>query len=220
MTRANAEDGSGIRLVVLDFDGTLADSYPWFRGVLNGVADRYGFRRVEAGEEDGLRRLSAREIVAHLGIPTWKLPLVARHMRWLAARDAASIPLFSGVGAMLKALDERGIRLFVLSSNAEATVRAVLGPNAARIERFACGTSLSGKAGRLRRLIRASGLPADRVLAVGDETRDHDAARRAGCAFGAAVWGYTRREALAALAPDHLFERPDDIAGALVPVPG
>jgi phosphoglycolate phosphatase len=32
-------------LVVLDFDGTLADSFDWFCSVLNGVADRYRFRR-------------------------------------------------------------------------------------------------------------------------------------------------------------------------------
>ncbi len=38
---------AGPSLVVLDFDGTLADSFAWFCSVLNGVADRYRFRRVE-----------------------------------------------------------------------------------------------------------------------------------------------------------------------------
>ncbi len=28
------------RLVIFDFDGTLADSAAWFRGVINGVAQR------------------------------------------------------------------------------------------------------------------------------------------------------------------------------------
>ena len=50
---AQAEDPRGLsvvryKLVIFDFDGTLADSFPWFAGVLNGVADRYGFRRVAA----------------------------------------------------------------------------------------------------------------------------------------------------------------------------
>ena len=44
-------------LAVFDFDGTLADSFPWFAGVLNGVADRYGFRCTRPGEAEGLRGL-------------------------------------------------------------------------------------------------------------------------------------------------------------------
>ena len=56
-------------LVVFDFDGTLADSFPWFCSVLNGVADRYRFRRVEDGEIDTLRGMGASAIVRHLGIP-------------------------------------------------------------------------------------------------------------------------------------------------------
>ncbi len=45
----------GPGLVVLDFDGTLADSFGWFCSVLNGVADRYRFRRVEAHEVEELQ---------------------------------------------------------------------------------------------------------------------------------------------------------------------
>ena len=35
-------------LVIFDFDGTLANSLPWFSRVLNEVADRYRFKRVAA----------------------------------------------------------------------------------------------------------------------------------------------------------------------------
>ena len=42
-------------LVVFDFDGTLADSFPWFCGVLNEVAARYRFRQVGTEEIETLR---------------------------------------------------------------------------------------------------------------------------------------------------------------------
>ncbi|MDP4023622.1 HAD hydrolase-like protein [Methylobacterium sp. NEAU 140] len=204
-------------LVVLDFDGTLADSFGWFRSVLNGVADRYRFRRVEAHEVEALRGQGAREIVRHLGIPRWKLPLIARHMHRLAARDAAGLALFPGIEAMLAALAEAGVPLAVLSSNREDTVRRVLGPgNADRIGHYACGASVFGKARRLRRLLARTGTAPERVLCVGDEIRDLEAARSVGCAFGAVVWGYTRAEALAAQAPDHLFAEPAEIAAAVL----
>lgn len=203
------------RLVILDFDGTLADTFPWFCGIINDVADRYGFRRVGAHETEALRGLGARAIIAHLGVPRWKLPAIARHMHGLAARDIAQVRLFPGIDATLAALEAGGMPLAVVSSNTEANIRRALGPrNAARIGAFACGASLFGKARRLRAVIRRAGLQPDAVLSVGDEIRDAEAATEVGCRFGAVAWGYTRADALAALEPAHLFTAPAEIAEA------
>ena len=202
------------RLVACDFDGTLADTFPWFGSVLNGVADRYRFRRVETHEVERLRALSARAILADLGIPAWKVPLIARHMRALAARDAAAIALFAGVPEMLDGLASAGIGLAVVSSNGEATVRRALGDSGSRIRHYACGAALFGKARHLRAVARAAGVSPDAMLAVGDELRDAEAAASAGCAFGAVAWGYTNRAALEAKAPAHLFGEPGEIVRA------
>ncbi len=43
------------KLAIFDFDGTLADSFPWFLSVFNTVADRYRFKRVEQHEGPALR---------------------------------------------------------------------------------------------------------------------------------------------------------------------
>src|SRR3954467_9353162 len=85
------------RLVIFDFDGTLADTFPWFSRVLNGVADRFGFQRIEDGEGETLRGLSAQEVIVPRGVPRWKLPLIARHMCRLAAEHRDEIRLFAGV---------------------------------------------------------------------------------------------------------------------------
>ncbi|MFB0488929.1 phosphoglycolate phosphatase [Methylobacterium sp. OAE515] len=218
------EPARGLGLIVLDFDGTLADSFDWFCSVLNGVADRYRFRRVEAHEVEELRLQGARAIVAHLGIPRWKLPLIARHMHALAARDAARIALFPGVTAMLAEIAEAGVPLAILSSNRRETVRRVLGPgNAARIDAYACRASIFGKARRLKALLARTGIAADRALCIGDEIRDLEAARALGCPFGAVAWGYTDPRALAALGPEYVFSEPAEIArlaaGAVVQRP-
>lgn len=199
------------RLIAFDFDGTLADTFPWFCSVLNGVADRYRFRHVEAAEVERLRGLSARAIIADLGIPAWKVPLIARHMRALAARNAQDIQLFPGVPEMLEALDAAGIGLALVSSNGEAAVRRALGTSGVHIRHYACGASLFGKARHLRAVARAAGVSPAAMLAVGDEIRDAEAAAKAGCAFGAVAWGYTERAALRAQAPAHLFGEPGEI---------
>jgi hypothetical protein len=33
------------KLAIFDFDGTLADSFPFFLSVFNTIADRHGFKR-------------------------------------------------------------------------------------------------------------------------------------------------------------------------------
>jgi phosphoglycolate phosphatase len=205
------------RMVLFDFDGTLADSFPWFIGVLNGVAARYGFRPVQPEECERLRGCDARELLRHLRVPAWKLPFIARHMRSLMARDIDGIPPFDGVPALLRALHQRGVVIAVVSSNSQENIRRVLGPElSSLIAHYACGASLFGKPAKFRALLRRTGAAPAEVIAIGDETRDIDAARSVGVACGAVVWGYARGDALAARRPDFLFERVERIADALL----
>jgi phosphoglycolate phosphatase len=191
---------------MFDFDGTLADTFPWFLGVFDQVADRFGFRRLDRDATETLRGLDAAQIMRHHAVPAWKVPFIARHARALMAQHLAQFSLFPGVGAVLRDLDEAGSILALVTSNARANVIAMLGPeNVARLRYLECGVSLFGKASKLRRLLRRSGVPASEALFIGDEIRDAAAARKAGIAFGAVGWGYTRAEALVAQRPQEIF---------------
>lgn len=205
------------RLAIFDFDGTLADSAGWFLSQLNDLADRFGFRRVSDEEIEMLRGRSNREIVAYLGVKAWKLPLIASHMRGLAARQADRIRLFDGAAETLWRLRKAGTRLAIVTSNAEETVRRILGPGvAASVDHYGCGASLFGKSGRLKAVVRAAGVAPAEAIAIGDESRDIDAAREAGVAAGAVAWGFARAAALASFGPDHLFGTLADIERLLL----
>ena len=115
------------RLVIFDFDGVLADTFPWFAGVLNSVAAKYRFKTIAPEDLPTYRMLDSREIVRRLEVPAWKLPLIARHMRKLAAADRANFRLFPGIADALDALKGAGLSLAVASSNSEENVRAVIG---------------------------------------------------------------------------------------------
>jgi phosphoglycolate phosphatase-like HAD superfamily hydrolase len=43
------------KLAIFDFDGTLADTLPWFLRTVNRMAETHGFNRIEAGDIETLR---------------------------------------------------------------------------------------------------------------------------------------------------------------------
>ncbi|MFA5955968.1 HAD hydrolase-like protein [Hyphomicrobium sp.] len=204
-------------LIIFDLDGTLADSFPWFLGSLNNVADAFRLRRVPEDEIEPLRRADVREILAHLGVPRWKLPFIARHMRRLKSTQLATIALFPGADQMLRTLKESGVTLTLVSSDSEENARAILGRETAELfSDYNCSAALLGKVGKFRRVIKRAGVDPKRVLAIGDEARDLEAARAAGIDFAAVTWGYTAPEKLRTLNADIVFERMGDIVPKLI----
>lgn len=205
------------RLVIFDFDGTLADSGEWFLSVSDHLAQRFGFRRVTPEEIETLRGRTTREVIRYLRIPRWKLPGIGRYLHALLAEQTDRISLFEGVEPLLRGLSDAGIRIALVTSNSEANARAILGPaNVARFDWLECGASLFGKAPRYRRVLRRSQIEPYETIAIGDETRDIAAARKAGVTAAAVLWGYAHREALANARPDLCFEHPNEVARLLL----
>ncbi|MCA1248714.1 HAD hydrolase-like protein [Massilia sp. MS-15] len=200
------------RLAIFDFDGTLADSFPFFVSVFNQIADRHGFRRVSAEQAETLRHHDSRTIMRQLGMPAWKLPLASRSFIGLMRENTTRIPLFEGVDAVLQALDGAGVRLAIVSSNSEQNVRLVLGPQlSALFGHYECGMSVFGKATRIRKVVERAAVPPAQALYVGDQAMDAEAARKAGVAFGAVSWGYAPIEALRRAGPQREFGTPADL---------
>ncbi|CAN7218925.1 HAD hydrolase-like protein [Phenylobacterium sp. LjRoot219] len=204
------------KLVIFDFDGTLADSAGWMVGELTPLAARFGFRQACATEIETLRGCDTRQILSRLGAPAWQLPFIAQHLRRRVAQDAETIQLFPGAKALLRRLAGQGVVLGLVSSNSAANVQRILGPEAAAlIEHYACGAPLFGKAAQFRQVVRRARMKPSDTLCIGDQTGDIEAARQAGLACGAVAWGYARRELLAERSPTWLFETPDDVATRL-----
>jgi len=196
---------TGYRLAIFDFDGTLADSLPWFRASFQDMITRFDLAPVRDDEVEGLRGLSAREIMARLNVSMWQLPAIVSDMRKRKLAAAGEISLFTGIPEMLAGLQRHGIRTAIVSSDSEASVRQVLGSAAAKINRFDCGAAMFGKHWKFRRVARKLGVTSTQTICIGDEIRDIEAADAAGMDSGAVAWGYAFPSALQAMGPTHLF---------------
>ncbi len=206
------------KLVIFDFDGTLADSFPWFIKVVNTMAAKYNFKHIEASELEELRGSSARQLIKQLRIPLWKMPFIARHMRRAMTSDSSEVLPFAGVEEILAQLAQAGLILALVTSNSPINVRQILGDQALRHFKYIeCDVSLFGKRKRYQKILNQSGVPPQETLAIGDELRDMEAARQARIPFGAVAWGYTTLTALQAQAPDEVFLQPAEIAAKLIP---
>jgi phosphoglycolate phosphatase len=200
------------RLAIFDFDGTLADSFPFFLSVFNTIADRHGFKRIDIANSAHLRHYGMRQLMEHVGIPAWKLPAASKTFMAMMKENAASIALFDGVAEALRFLHAQNVQIAVVSSNSEHNVRTVLGSElAALVVQFDCGMSVFGKASRIRAVLKRCGLEPREAIYVGDQGTDADASRKAGVDFGAVHWGFATIEALRQHSCAHEFLTPLDL---------
>jgi phosphoglycolate phosphatase len=202
------------KLAVFDFDGTLADTFPWALSMMDHFMDEFGFGRVTPEEIDELRGTDPRTLMKRFSVPIWKLPSITSYVCESMARDAGRLPLFPGVGEMLGELFERGIELALVTTNTYANVSKVLGPeNLSRFHYFECGVNLLGKDKKLKKILHKCDLQPQECIAIGDEIRDIQAAKKAGVVSGAVAWGYNTGDSLKKYAPDLYFERVEEIPG-------
>ena len=199
------------RLAIFDFDGTLADSLDWFRASFQETIARFDLAPVSPEELEGMRGLSAREIMARLKVSMWQLPVIFSDMRKRKLAAASETSLFAGIPAMLADLQRLGVKTAIVSSDSEASVRQVLGPTASLITRFDCGAAVFGKHWKFRRVARKLGAKPTETICIGDEIRDIEAADAASMDSGAVAWGYALPAALQAAKPTHLFNSIEQI---------
>jgi phosphoglycolate phosphatase len=205
------------KLVIFDFDGTLADSYPWFLTVFEDLAKRYKLPRLEQADFENLRTLEVHQILKDYHIPLWKMVIIGNHLKKLMSRQIGSISLVNGMEAVIEQLGITGVKLAVVTSNAEANVRQVLGARSLPyFDTIESGVSLFGKKARFQKILKKTGILASQALSIGDEVRDLKSSRAAKIPFGAVNWGYTDLTILQKHSPEEVFTQPDQILEATI----
>jgi phosphoglycolate phosphatase len=205
------------RLVIFDFDGTLADTFPWLMSILDQIADKFKFEVPGHQELEAMRTIPAKDMMKKYNVSLWKMFSMSRYVHKIMAEDIQNIQLFPGIENLLKELHNLGISLALVSSNSYDNVCRVFGPEIASIfDHYECGVSILGKGSKFKHIVKKNKISPKNVLCIGDEVRDFEAARKAGMDFGAVSWGYTKVEALRDLGPEITFDCTEEIVPAII----
>lgn len=195
------------RLYLFDFDGTLANTLPFFQSYFNQIAEEFRFKKVEDHEWELFRNRDIASIMRHLGISRWKLPLVVRRFRKIMHTHSQEIALFQGVTEFFQKLESRGQNFAIVSSNSKENIQAILGQSlASKFQFILGGASVFGKASKLKKALKMANVKAEDSIYIGDEKRDAEAAAAVGLAFAGVTFGYAPRATLLEKNPTYLFD--------------
>lgn len=199
-------------LLIFDFDGTLADTFPWLIGIVNDIAQKHNYEPIKQEQLEEFRKVGTHKLIKKYKIPLWKIPVLGKEFQNRMEEDIHRISLFDGIASVLKNLANEGITMALVSSNKEINVRKVLGTRISNLFSYIeCDVPTFRKHNSFNKLLKVSKTTAEKTLCIGDEIRDMEAARKSRIDFAAVAWGYSDITALRALSPAFVFENVEDI---------
>lgn len=205
-----------IKLVLFDFDGTIADSFESFLGIIDVITSKHNLPKITKKEIPELRRESARVLVKRLKVPFYKIPFIARDMKKLQGEQVLALKPFTGIPETLKELKNKDIKLGIATSNGKENVEAFLNNNHLLIfDYLYCDIGMFGKSSVIKKILKTHKLSEQEVLYVGDEIRDIEASRKAGIKIAAVTWGFNSKEGLEINNPDYIINSPKELSKLL-----
>ncbi len=204
-------------VIVFDFDGTIADTLDAIVAIANRLAPDYGFSPVTAAEVEEYRNLNARQAIRRSQVPFVKIPFLIRRVQAELNREIQHLNPISGIPEALTTLWRRGHRLGIVTSNSAANVNAFLAKQQLSdlFDFVHSGATLFGKSRVIEQLLKQEHLYPHRVIYVGDETRDIDAAQKIQIKVISVAWGFNAESVLAQHRPDFLIHHPSELVTVL-----
>jgi phosphoglycolate phosphatase len=195
------------RLLVFDWDGTLADSTSLIAGAIQQTCRDLGLPAPDDRSARHVIGLGHRDAIT-LVAPTLPAADVARFSERYRTHylvGDADIPLFEGVRDMLDELNGRGFLLGVATGKSRAGLTRALAQHGIGhhfvASRCADETFPKPHPEMLLSLMERAGVTAGETLMIGDTTHDLDLARNAGVRAVAVAYGAHPAAGLAALGP-------------------
>jgi HAD superfamily hydrolase (TIGR01549 family) len=205
------------KVIVFDFDGTLADTFDALVMITNRLALEFGYPPTTPEELPKLRNLSSREIIRQSGVSLFKIPFFLKKIREYLHQEILNLKTIPGIKEALVQLKHEGYCLGILTSNSEENVKLFLTKHGMQdlFTFIYSETSLFSKDKSLQKLMKKNNLSSEEIIYVGDETRDIEASKKIHIKAIAVTWGFNSGEVLAKHNPDFLIQQPSELIEVL-----
>lgn len=201
--------------ILFDFDGTLAETMMLIHDIFNRLSNVYGYRHLPEQDIEKTRHMNIHEFIEYVGIPFWKVPIIAIHARHLMHGSIHEVQPPTGLVDALTRIHESGdYHMDILTSNRRKNVHKFLTQHAMDwFDEVHTTKSVLSKKRRVKKYIREKGIDPQNLYYVGDTSIDVESARRAGAKAVAVTWGLNTSQVLTRAKPDHLVEHPGELLG-------
>ena len=199
-----------MKLVLFDFDGTIADSFEEVLKIFNELSKKYNLKKFK--DDKSLQNYSTGQLIKMMNIPFFKIPFLLFETKRMMKSRLDRIKMFEGVTTTLKTLKEKDVRIGILSSNNGENIRTFLSKNDLNVFEFIySGSGLFDKSRHMKKICRKHKINPGDMVYVGDEVRDIIAARKAGIKIISVTYGYNTKDVLQENNPDYLIDNIRDI---------
>ncbi len=198
-----------IKLVIFDFDGTIADSLQAGIEITNKIAEQLNLRKLDPNKIDYYKNLSPSDFLKLMKVPIYKIPALATIYHAEFNKVIANLKPFPHIDTVVKQL-AKTYKLGILSSNSVENIKTFL-KNNNLYEYFSFIHSqphIFGKSANIKRILRQNRLSSKQAIYIGDEVRDIQAAHKAKIPVIAVSWGLNSSQILQKHNPDYLISEP------------
>ena len=205
------------KVIIFDFDGTIADTYQAVVAIANGLSTEFGYKPLDAEALQLLKNLSSKEIIKQSEISLFKLSFLVRRVQKELGKQVKNLKPIIGMPEILAELKRQNCTLGIITSNAKENVAAFLEKqNISHLFDFIySGATIFGKHRIINKVVRKYRLSKSVVFYVGDETRDIRSAQKSQVSAIAVAWGFNSDKILSQYQPDFLVNHPSGILDAV-----
>ena len=213
--KSRSLDLSKITTVIIDLDGTIADSFDTHIKYMNELSEEYGYEKITTYCD---KRLSISEIVPKLNLRDDQIKEYFTKLKKKLNQDIQNIKVFNGITELLKSLSSR-YKVGIITSNLKSNAEPVLKNNNIMqfISFLRSDDEVIGKGKVIRKFLDENNLSNNEVIYIGDEIRDVKKCKKIGIRIISSSWGFDSKQILEKENSGFVVDSPEELKELLLP---
>lgn len=201
-----------IKTVILDFDGTIAESLDFVIQTVIKRSGKYSYLKLDPGQVKTLVRGGSGKLIQFLKLEGSQISRLLDDIRDDLGANLLKIKTYENVPNTLLKLHQKGLKLGILTTNTKSNVENFLSKQKINYFDFIYSESgLFDKGKLISKALKENGLKTNETVYVGDEDRDILAAKEAGIKSVAVTWGLNSKLHLKSYKPDFVISKPKEL---------